>query len=313
MGFAKVPHELRKRLHELTGSQLKVWLCHLLHEDKNHTSYPSVPLIAKETGLDADTVGDAHKWLRENGWLKTIGSRDSKTGKFAVPVGTCAIPEGVKPRHGKTPSRESTVTVPTVDGSTMDGKYPPEVDTFGVDTFEADTNPQGDTKVKGLVSELVSEVRSVAPLPHTRVSENTNTFDQAKKAMAEPAMVEETPKPRWTEADVDREVGPGQLWTSAEDVYHSMFPSKTWTDADIELLILLAKEVGGIRGITYGGERVKSAWEWNQVHKKGKPKLLLFSIAELANALRSTNDRSLLAQMDADGGCPLCTPEGEAS
>ena len=176
MGFAKVPHELRNHLHELTGSQLKVWLCHLLHEDKNHTSFPSVPLIAKETGLDADTVGDAHKWLRENGWLKTVGSRDSKTGKFAVPVGTCAIPVGVKTRDGVLPSRYKTVTVPTVDGSTVDGFDPPEVDTCEVDTFEADTKTKEDTVTPNQSTNQPTNYQETAtPPPSSPPSEETPT------------------------------------------------------------------------------------------------------------------------------------------
>jgi hypothetical protein len=56
-----------------------------------------------------------------------------------------------------------------------------------------------------------------------------------------------------------------------------------------------------------GGDLVKQAWEWNQIHKKGK--LRLFSLAELARALRSASDRSLLAQIQAHEGCDLCMDE----
>jgi len=144
------------------------------------------------------------------------------------------------------------------------------------------------------VSELVSEASSVASLPHSGDSATSElTFDQEKQG-----------KPEWTNADIDREIGPSQQWLSAEDLYHRLFPRKLWTDADIELLIALATEVGGFKGITYGAERLVAAWEWNQVHKKGKYKL--FSLAELAKSLRSTNDRSLLAQMEAHEGCKLC-------
>jgi hypothetical protein len=118
------------------------------------------------------------------------------------------------------------------------------------------------------------------------------------------AALAETPKREWTNADIDREIGPSQQRLSAEDLYHSLFPKKLWTDADIDMLIALAEEVGGFKGITYGAERLTAAWEWNQAHKKGKYKL--FCLAELATALRSTNDRCLLSQMDADSGCKLC-------
>lgn len=147
------------------------------------------------------------------------------------------------------------------------------------------------------VSELVSEVCSEASPPHTRVAEQDNNNNTTT-----PSSLDKAHDPF-----KDHDCGP---WISAEDLYHSLFPNKTWTDADIELLIALAKEVGGIRGVTYGAERAKAAWEWNQIHKKGKWKL--FSLAELAKALRSPSDRNLLAQMDADQGCPLCTPEEES-
>jgi hypothetical protein len=58
--------------------------------------------------------------------------------------------------------------------------------------------------------------------------------------------------------------------------------------------------------MTCGADRIKQAWDWNQLHKTGK--WLLYSLDELAKALRSTNDRSLLNQMDAHKGCPKCLP-----
>ena len=64
----------------------------------------------------------------------------------------------------------------------------------------------------------------------------------------------------WTDADVDREIGPDQLGLSAEDQYHELFPSKLWSDEDIDMLIDLAKEVGGIRGITHGGETIRRSF-----------------------------------------------------
>jgi hypothetical protein len=93
-----------------------------------------------------------------------------------------------------------------------------------------------------------------------------------------------------------------------------MFPSKPWTDADIELLISLAKEFGeGLvpsnvsHPMIEGGAVLKQAWDWNQLHKTGK--LRLFSLAELAKTLRSTNDRNLLVQMRMHEGCKLCMDE----
>jgi hypothetical protein len=131
-GFAKILHGLRNHLHELTGSQLKVWLCHRLHEDKNATAFPSIHTIAKETGLDPTTVGTAHTWLRANGWLKTLSYRSAESGRFAVPVARCTYPwlkQETPPSMGNPVSVESTVHGFSVDGSTVDGFDPIEVDT----------------------------------------------------------------------------------------------------------------------------------------------------------------------------------------
>lgn len=131
-GFAKILHGLRNHLHELTGSQLKVWLCHRLHEGKNATAFPSIHTIAKETGLDPSTVGTAHTWLRANGWLKTLSYRSAESGRFAVPVARCTYPwlkQETPPSMGNPVSVESTVHGFSVDGSTVDGFDPIEVDT----------------------------------------------------------------------------------------------------------------------------------------------------------------------------------------
>lgn len=129
------------------------------------------------------------------------------------------------------------------------------------------------------VSEGVSEVRSVAALPHIHGRESDK----------------QTYTPHH---DVH-----SRVWVEAGEFFNSIWPSKPVRDEDVDLLLDLAKEC--CHGdLVRGGERLKAAWEWNQIHKKGKWKL--FSLAELAKALGSPNDRSLLAQMDADEGCPLC-------
>jgi hypothetical protein len=78
-------------------------------------------------------------------------------------------------------------------------------------------------------------------------------------------------------------------------------------DDDLTLLLDLADELGH-GNLVRGSETIKAAWEWNQIHKKGS-KYRLYSLAELAKALRSTNDRSLLNQMVTHEGCKLCMDE----
>jgi hypothetical protein len=91
------------------------------------------------------------------------------------------------------------------------------------------------------------------------------------------------------------------------EFFNSLWPSKPVMDDDLTLLLDLADELG--QGNLVGGsETIKAAWEWNQIHKKGS-KYRLYSLAELAKALRSTNDRSLLNQMAMHEGCKLCMDE----
>lgn len=124
-GFVKLLWELREHLHELTGSELKVWLCHRLHEDQEGTSYPSLDLIAKETGMHFNTASAAHTSLRAKGWIKTVGHRDSAKGTFAVPVMRCTMPwllENAVAAHTKPVNGKATAHRKTVNGSAVNGK-----------------------------------------------------------------------------------------------------------------------------------------------------------------------------------------------
>src|SRR3984957_1407028 len=163
--------------------------------------------------------------------------------------------------------------------------------THGIPDQKEDPSAVSTAVGQNRASELVSEVRSVAPLPPTG--------DTASNTEDKPAYDHDLP-----------------LWLSAENLYHEMFPSKPWTDADIELLISLVKELDAgldhnpnwFYPVIRGAAILQGAWDWNQTHKKGG-KLQLFSLAELAKALRSTNDRNLLAQMRMHEGCKLCMYE----
>jgi hypothetical protein len=144
-GFSQIPHGFHKRLAELTGNQLKVWLAHRCMEGKEGESYPSLGRLVEYTGLNLHTVTDARKWLRTNGWLTSGGQKHTAQGKFSVPIEHTAIPEA---GNGKTTSGQTTCSKTTDDagrktasgagGKTACGKTAIEVDPkdFEVDPKE---------------------------------------------------------------------------------------------------------------------------------------------------------------------------------
>ena len=131
-GFSQIPHGFHKRIAELSGAQLKVWLAHRCREGKTGESYPSLDRLAEDTGLHIDAVKDARKWLRTNDWLASSGQRRAAQGKFSIPIEHTTIPEvrsgetpppststeAVKHRSGKTPPRCSGKTPPPSGGKT---------------------------------------------------------------------------------------------------------------------------------------------------------------------------------------------------
>jgi hypothetical protein len=205
--FAKILHELRNHLDEITGSELKVWLCHKLHEGRASVSFPSLKLIAKETGLHFNTASAAHTSLRQKGWLKTLTYKDSAKGTFAVPVITCVYPwlenteahRTRKPVSGGTTIPVSGHTRKPVSGGTtipVNGFSCTEGDTCKEETGEEDAR-EGDTgkRVKG-VSKLVSKLASLAPPSGANVlSPFEIPYEQDKEAGTTP-----TPTPETVEA-----------------------------------------------------------------------------------------------------------------
>jgi hypothetical protein len=122
-GFSQIPHGFHKRLAELSGNQLKVWLAHRCMEGKEGESYPSLNRLVEYTGLNVHTVTDARKWLRANGWLTSRGQKHTTQGKFSVRVEHTAIPE---PAGAKTANREEEAANgtrgKTVSGQSANGK-----------------------------------------------------------------------------------------------------------------------------------------------------------------------------------------------
>ena len=85
-GGKLIPFSLRERLCELKGARLSVWLCHWLHSDKQGLSWPSLELLAKETGLDKGWIVRARACLRKNGWLVQESNEQPRrpNNRFAV-------------------------------------------------------------------------------------------------------------------------------------------------------------------------------------------------------------------------------------
>lgn len=101
--FKKLPVAMRDHLHELTGSELKVWMYLYLRSDKDDTAFPSNKTIAKATGVHPDRVPDAKKGLRAKGWLgeskqlyRSDGSKSSAEEKCLLPPQQNAGVEGDK-------------------------------------------------------------------------------------------------------------------------------------------------------------------------------------------------------------------------
>jgi hypothetical protein len=115
-GYAKILWEVRGHLHEVTGNEFMVWMCHRLHEGVGTTSYPSLGTLSKETGLHPNTISAIHTNLKTKGWLRTVDQKPSTKGRFSVPVVQCIMPwlastAPMKPVSGQA----STAPCPTVN------------------------------------------------------------------------------------------------------------------------------------------------------------------------------------------------------
>jgi hypothetical protein len=77
----------RPEVFLLPPAAFKVWMYHYIREGTVRESWPSLPTICEKLNMNEETVKKARKWLKDNGWLKQVGSKTSKdSGKFKVPV-----------------------------------------------------------------------------------------------------------------------------------------------------------------------------------------------------------------------------------
>ena len=267
-----------------TLAQIKVWLYHYRREGggDERKSFSSQDTVCQATGLGRSAVSHARTWLVRNGWLRVIGYRPLQRGEWAVREYICCFPTDLgttKPEPRLPDAYDLGIVEPTTQAP--QSLEPRLHNAAEVDNMEVDSpaRPPEVDKVKNQVSERVSEDARAASPP----SLPSGSGESKEKS-----------KP----IDHDDEAWKDRQWLSAEDLYHELFPSKPITDPQTQMLIDLAEEVGELRGITYGGMRLENAWKWNQARKKGKYKL--YGLEGLARAVRSTNERNIFAQMDAD-------------
>lgn len=317
--FKMIPVSMRERLHEFTGSELKVFMCLYLHSGKDSTAYPTNELMMQETGLSHNTLQEAKQGLRKKGFSVALfqrkrndGSLSSMTEKLLLPIP--GNRGGIPPEIGDTSAQESGVGYPQISGGH-------EVDTGEADTGNVDTGkPQDQNRVSELVSEEGSSLRS-SPIAGDKRETRTKPVQVCEQEQEQSQHLhEEQPKPVPFIPDTDEDddemhnchgfrvtdeqaafYDPGvyssrlgrdldrEEYLVADDLYFDLLPDREAEEEDVVLLAELALE--------FTAQTVRAAWSFNQRHKNGK--LKLFGVPDLAAALRSDSDRCLLNQLRA--------------
>jgi DNA-binding MarR family transcriptional regulator len=72
----------KKQLYQLRGPILGVFLCIALHINEEGLAWPSIAMIASETGYNKDTVLKCLRSLERMGFISAVQGKDDKTGKF---------------------------------------------------------------------------------------------------------------------------------------------------------------------------------------------------------------------------------------
>jgi DNA-binding MarR family transcriptional regulator len=71
-----------KQLRQLKGPILGVFVCIALHINEQGLAWPSIALIAHETGYNKDTVFKCLRSLERMGFISRVQKTDRETGKF---------------------------------------------------------------------------------------------------------------------------------------------------------------------------------------------------------------------------------------
>ena len=302
--FKMIPVSLRDRLHELTGSELKVWMAVVLHSDANREAFPSNKVLMEETGLTHTTLAKAKQGLRSKKWF-TSAQRYRENGSLSSMGEKWHVPK-----------TQGDVSLKSTDIPTNDSGIPspqllvePEVDTLEVDTGKPDTSkPQNQTL---LVSKSVSEA-SLATLTTSERREQqepvhgslarTKPDDGLWDRDQEQAWLEQEPIPYWSE-ELNRGLDISEV-DMAQELYLDLIPMGKMDDGDLVTLYELALVYQ--TDDTYGQAVIRSIWHWNKVHKKDN--LQFRTIQSLAKAMRSESDNNIVIQTYEHNRaeCPKC-------
>src|SRR5271169_3229218 len=169
--FKMIPVSVRERLHEFTGSELKVFMCLLLHSGPDNTAYPSNELMMQETGLSHNTLRQAKQGLRKKGFSVALFQRKRNDGSLSSMAEKLVLPTpktrgGMPPEIGDAPPQESGIAYRQNPGGH-------EVDTSEADTGNADTSkPQ---------EQLVSKSVGSVSLRSTTDSASPRVVDDVEK------------------------------------------------------------------------------------------------------------------------------------
>lgn len=75
-----------RQLGQLKGPILGVFVCIALHINERGLAWPSIKLIARETGYNKDTIFKCLKKLELMGFISRVQKTDRETGKFGSNV-----------------------------------------------------------------------------------------------------------------------------------------------------------------------------------------------------------------------------------
>lgn len=98
-----IEFKFRERLCELKGARLAVWLSYFLHANRIDTlAWPSLAVLANETGYSVDVVSLSRNRLIREGWLVSADvncRQPRKFGRFGSPRLRPVIPDAAPGNH----------------------------------------------------------------------------------------------------------------------------------------------------------------------------------------------------------------------
>jgi hypothetical protein len=99
--FKHLPYQVRSRLNEFTGAELKVWICLLSHANSKHDgkAFPGISLMVRETGLSKHGVDNAIGGLKDKGWIVRSSTYSRATGQRTAASTWCKWAPAISGSH----------------------------------------------------------------------------------------------------------------------------------------------------------------------------------------------------------------------